>query len=73
MKNSQIIAAGITINADQPQYMNLFSHKGHGQVIDCGLLGYQMNYSPFSPDENSDVRYFDKKGDAKKALVDKLK
>lgn len=70
MKNSQIIARGISIDADQPTFMNLTSEHGSGQVINRNSLGFEMNCTLHG--EDGDIQFFPTKTEAKKALVEKL-
>lgn len=71
MKNSQITALGITVDADQPTFMNLRSNKGSGQVINRTHLGFEMNCTLHG--EEGEIQFFQTKTGAKKALVEKLK
>jgi hypothetical protein len=71
MKNSQITALGITVDADQPTFMNLRSEKGSGQAINRNSLGFEMNCTLHG--EGGEMQFFPTKTEAKKALVEKLK
>ena len=71
MKNSQITSLGITIDADQPAFLNLRSNKGSGQVINRNSLGFEMNCTIYG--EQGEIQFFPTKTAAKAALVEKLK
>ncbi len=70
MKNTQIIALGIRIDADQPSFMNLRSVKGSGQIINRNSLGWEMNCTLHG--EQGDVQFFPTKSAAKAELVKRL-